>query len=639
MYTPFKRVFAGFMAASMTIAPLTVPAFAETTNSFATTAVTSDINTSDEVTELVSDLVSYYSNYQSYAQTDIDRLISKIKDIDESTGEMYEKIMDLWADINSDDFTVNENVLPDGLATDDSLAIVALGYGLNADGSMKDELYGRLSVVLASAQKYPNCYIVCTGGATAKNNAEATEGQSMADWLIEQGIDEDRIIVENKSANTVQNAQYTYATLTENYPQVTDVAVITSDYHVKRGTLLIGAQLIKSAYEDGKTTPSITVVSNAGYDTGKSDESISLQTMSLSQLLGISSGGPGGPGGPGSQSSSSKPTLSDLTSLDVELDSTTIVTGGTLSVKSATATYDTDNWTEDVTDDVTYSGFDSSRTGEQTVTFTYTKYAGTDYEDTISTDVTVNVVHKLTSLELTLAEDTYLQGDSLAIESVIATYSDDETADVTTDVTVSGYDSSTVGKQTVKVSYTENGVTKTAKATVRVLSAKYTVTYKANGKTIVTDSYARGSSYTTRTWKKKAWKAYGTKGANFSKWTTTTDTSGNVTKTAVFKSFTTGQALVLKVTGKKGKGVGFVATSRQYTKKDGSRRGFTFRYSTSKSMKNATTVTTGLTKNIYTKTGLKKGKTYYVQVRYYYYDSTMNRVYGAWSKVKSVKAY
>ena len=35
----------------------------------------------------------------------------------------------------------------------------------------------------------------------------------------------------------------------------------------------------------------------------------------------------------------------------------------------------------------------------------------------------------------------------------------------------------------------------------------------------------------------------------------------------------------------------------------------------------------------------KKGKKYYVQVRYYYYDSTNKKVYGTYSKVKSVKAY
>ena len=75
--------------------------------------------------------------------------------------------------------------------------------------------------------------------------------------------------------------------------------------------------------------------------------------------------------------------------------------------------------------------------------------------------------------------------------------------------------------------------------------------------------------------------------------------------------------------GKSGKGTGFVAKSIKYTNKYGEKRGFRFRYSTSKKMKAAKYKTTGLAKNTYTKTGLKKGKKYYVQVRYYYYDQDL----------------
>jgi|GEM_PF-416005 len=165
-----------------------------------------------------------------------------------------------------------------------------------------------------------------------------------------------------------------------------------------------------------------------------------------------------------------------------------------------------------------------------------------------------------------------------------------------------------------------------------------TVTFKSGLKTLKTYETTDPSSVKTLTWPKEKYKAYGKKGYLFKSWKKTTDASGNVTYKAIFKKLTTGQAKVLKVTGKKGKGVGFTATSRKYTRKNVGRRGFVFRYSTSKSMKNARVVKTGLEKNIYTKTGLKKGKTYYVQVRYYYLDSTMKPVYGVWSKAKKVKA-
>ena len=108
----------------------------------------------------------------------------------------------------------------------------------------------------------------------------------------------------------------------------------------------------------------------------------------------------------------------------------------------------------------------------------------------------------------------------------------------------------------------------------------------------------------------------------------------NITLTAKFVKVTVGKAGSLSVRSKAGKGVGFVARSTQSVNKYGEKRGFRFRYSTSKKMKSAKYKTTGLAKNVYTKTGLKKGKKYYVQVRYYYYDSTNQKVYGAYSNAK-----
>lgn len=62
---------------------------------------------------------------------------------------------------------------------------------------------------LASAQKYPNAYVAVTGGGTAKNNPNVIEADQMEAWMIANGLDENRLIVENKSKSTVQNAQFT----------------------------------------------------------------------------------------------------------------------------------------------------------------------------------------------------------------------------------------------------------------------------------------------------------------------------------------------------------------------------------------------------------------------------------------------
>lgn len=102
----------------------------------------------------------------------------------------------------------------------------------------------------------------------------------MAAWIIANGLDENRLIVENKSKSKVQNAQFTYAILREKYPTLKSLAIVTSDYHVQRGCLLYYSQLLLSAYDAGDNL--LDVISNAGYKAGHEGyESISLQVMGL----------------------------------------------------------------------------------------------------------------------------------------------------------------------------------------------------------------------------------------------------------------------------------------------------------------------------------------------------------------------
>ena len=184
--------------------------------------------------DYVKEMISYYKNYQDAAATDIERVISELKQVDQKTGEAWEKIMNYWSDVNQEG-AVNIDTVPEGIPTGNNVAIVILGFALNADGTMKDELVGRLQTGLNIANQYTNAYVVVTGGGTAANNPNVTEGGLMGEWLLAQGLDEGRLIIENRAPSTVGNAQYTYEILKTEYPQVDSVVLVTSDYHVPRG--------------------------------------------------------------------------------------------------------------------------------------------------------------------------------------------------------------------------------------------------------------------------------------------------------------------------------------------------------------------------------------------------------------------
>ncbi|MBB1274919.1 YdcF family protein [Psychromonas sp. SR45-3] len=112
-------------------------------------------------------------------------------------------------------------------------AIVTLGYALNPDGSMDEILIKRLQTTLEMAKKQPESLIVLTGGVP-KNHK--TEGKLMADWLINKGVDKNRIIEENYATSTVDNALLSsYALARHNIDHAT---IISSASHVRRGQSL-----------------------------------------------------------------------------------------------------------------------------------------------------------------------------------------------------------------------------------------------------------------------------------------------------------------------------------------------------------------------------------------------------------------
>ena len=305
--------------------------------------------------DCVKELIVYYKNYQEKSATDIDRLLAELKTLDEAAYEDWKEIMDYWSYINTE-MTVNFGVAPDGLPEDDSLAIVVLGFALNSDGTMKDELIGRLQVGLDSAKKYPNSYIVVTGGGTAANNPNVTEGGLMGEWLIAQGLDPNRVIIENAAPTTVGNALNTYNLLVKNYPQVESVCLITSDYHVPRGCLLFNSKFILAATEAG--TKPLNIVANAGYVTGTNGyESVSLQASGVSQVADLSISGV-------------NVTLSKVSSLVITQEAD-YVPGEELKLNVA-ATYNT-GFSRDVSAEVVVEGFDANATADQTVTVKYTE--------------------------------------------------------------------------------------------------------------------------------------------------------------------------------------------------------------------------------------------------------------------------
>ena len=235
------------------------------------------------VKKTVEQIFVLHGAYGARAKTRIEELISDLSAADAFEAARIQKIMDLWTSPARGQpmlFGSFPNGLPDG----EELCIAVLGYQLNPNGTMKEELIRRLEIALAGARKYPRAYLLCAGGGTAKENASATEAGEMAKLLLSQGIDRGRVIVEDRSMTTAQNAEFSYEKLRERAPSVQKLVLVTSDYHAPTGALLLDAAAILRAEAPGKEKT--RVVCCAALKTGLAPLPTFFEAGALLELYG-----------------------------------------------------------------------------------------------------------------------------------------------------------------------------------------------------------------------------------------------------------------------------------------------------------------------------------------------------------------
>ena len=114
--------------------------------------------------------------------------------------------------------------------------VIILGCGLKKDGTLLPLLKGRAdkAIEFVKSQKEntgKRCVFVPSGG---KGSDEIiAEGEAIRNYLVEQGIDGNDIIVENKSTTTLENMMFSKKLIDEKMPDA-KVAFATTRYHLFR---------------------------------------------------------------------------------------------------------------------------------------------------------------------------------------------------------------------------------------------------------------------------------------------------------------------------------------------------------------------------------------------------------------------
>ena len=115
-------------------------------------------------------------------------------------------------------------------------AVIILGAALHGSEPSR-ALSGRLKAALKYLDENKNC-VVCVSGGRGPGE-DITEASAMKNWFIDNGIDEGRIIVEDKSKSTFENFSFSKEKIRASLGKDDFKAVfVTNDFHVFRAERL-----------------------------------------------------------------------------------------------------------------------------------------------------------------------------------------------------------------------------------------------------------------------------------------------------------------------------------------------------------------------------------------------------------------
>ena len=113
--------------------------------------------------------------------------------------------------------------------------VIVLGAALHGK-QLSWTLYTRINKALDYLNSHPGTKVVVSGGQGAGESI--TEAEAMKRFLVAKGIQENRIIKEEKSTSTIENLRFSKEIIEKQSKQTPRIMLTTNDFHMYRAKML-----------------------------------------------------------------------------------------------------------------------------------------------------------------------------------------------------------------------------------------------------------------------------------------------------------------------------------------------------------------------------------------------------------------
>lgn len=117
-------------------------------------------------------------------------------------------------------------------ATYNEKTVIVLGCGIRGE-RVSVGLAKRLNKAYEYHLQNPDAVIIVSGGQGPQE--DISEALAMKRYLVDKGVPEDRIIMEDKSTSTITNFKFSHEIMKEKGLPDNEVVFVTNGYHVYRG--------------------------------------------------------------------------------------------------------------------------------------------------------------------------------------------------------------------------------------------------------------------------------------------------------------------------------------------------------------------------------------------------------------------